>query len=75
MELQKTLWNKYQIDPIASLEIFVNAPDTGVHSNKAQLHVIEILEKFLEKNRTRTKVVEQLRKLGEWAAGGGENGA
>ena len=71
--LQEILWHKYGIDPFTSLDIFVHAPNKGVHSVEAQLHVINKLESVFADNPSTAKVLKELKSLGRWAANGGLN--
>jgi hypothetical protein len=71
VEIQKILWEKHGIDPFMSTDIFVYAPNRGVHSHEAIEYVVKQLEEFFKKPRSLKEVQKKLRQLGEWAAQGG----
>jgi len=69
--VQKKLWNNGKgIDPFMSSDIFIYAPMRDVHTNKAIEHVLEQLEKFTSKNRSKSEIIKELRRLGKDAQQG-----
>lgn len=70
LALQTKLWNDHGIDPFMSLDNFVFAPTTGVHTNVAMDYVIGALENFLSSPRTQQQVRDKLAELGAEAQNG-----
>lgn len=74
LEVQKTLWSKYGIDPFVSADILVWAPNVAGQHDKVPMRVVidELNAAFrrdASKGRYSTRrIIELLRKLGEDAA-------